>query len=70
MEELIVDLEYIKERVALVELAKDDPESAHIVQDDLWYSVLVAIAEGTENASELARAALQVIDIDYPRWHA
>ena len=70
MEELVVDFDYIIEQVALIEGEKEDPESAHVISDNLWRDVLTAIANGAENAAELAGAALQVDAIEYPRWYA
>jgi hypothetical protein len=53
------------------ELAKDDNENAHIKEDQLYYSVLRAIANGTaENAQEWASLVLTTKDFDFDRWYA
>ncbi|WP_459198739.1 hypothetical protein [Bacillus subtilis] len=45
-----------------------DDEIAHSMEDSLYLNVLMAIATGAENASELAEAALNTQDIDFQRW--
>lgn len=41
------------------EIGYDDPEVSHGLSNDLYRTVLAAIAEGHEDAAELARAALE-----------
>lgn len=65
-----VDLEEIRTRVARIEANRDDDETAHSQEDDLYTDVLRAIADGAPNASELAREALRTVDIDFARWCA
>ena len=63
-------IEEIKERLKAIETIKDDDEVAHILQDELYEDVLHAIAEGSENAKDLAIEALKVMYIDFARWFA
>lgn len=58
------------QRVAEIEARKSDDEMAHSEEDRLRKDVLEAIAEGAENARELAAAALETGAIDFARWCA
>ncbi|WP_433701746.1 hypothetical protein [Nocardiopsis sp. CA-288880] len=60
----------IRDRVARIEANRDDDETAHSMEDDLYTDVLKAIAGGAPNATELAREALRTVDIDFARWCA
>jgi hypothetical protein len=42
---------------------------AHAEEDELHRMVLRSIAEGAENARELARAALEATSIEFSRWY-
>ena len=59
-------------RAAVAQIAKcaDDYERAHGKEDDLHEAVLQAIADGAENAAELAREALKTADIEFARYCA
>lgn len=57
-------------KVAEIQEVEDDPEQAHAMEDDLYIQVLRAIADGAENAAELAEAALQSQLLDFDRWTA
>lgn len=49
----------------------DDPESARGLEDKLHQDVLRSIAYGNcANPAQSARAALQSLEIDFPRWRA
>jgi hypothetical protein len=51
-------------------LAHDD-ESAHVEEDNLYVSVLQAIADGTaEDPAGMAALALEATDIKFSRWYA
>jgi hypothetical protein len=65
-----VDINEIRTRVARIEAIRHDDEVAHSMEDDLYADVLRAIANGAENAAELAREALRTGDIDFARWTA
>jgi hypothetical protein len=61
----------VQDLVADIERNKRDPEMAHGFEDDLYRLVLEEIAYGlTQNPQELAEAALEAQDIDFPRWSA
>jgi hypothetical protein len=58
-------------RVQEIRANSDDPEMAHGQEDDLHQDALHAIAEGNyeETAADLARAALQTLEIKFSRWY-
>lgn len=58
----------VKKQVAYMKTIIHDDEAAHQCEDNLWQSVLQAIAEGAENPVELAKAALETKDIGFSRW--
>lgn len=62
----------IHQRIATIRSSVNDPEAAHDEEDDLWRRVLEAIASGEHEGSpqDLARAALQSREINFPRWCA
>jgi hypothetical protein len=60
----------VLQKVADIEAAKGDPEIAHGLEDDLYRSVLSAIAHGARNPKSLADAALHTQLVDFPRWRA
>lgn len=66
----MITIEEVEARVRMVESRKDDNESAHGIEDDLYEDVLRAIAEGSPEATALARAALKSKDVDFARWCA
>jgi hypothetical protein len=63
-------VEDIKRRVAKIDAEKDDDETAHGSEDQLWEDVLKAIADGAEDPAALAREALKTRDIEFSRWRA
>jgi hypothetical protein len=63
-----VTVEDIEACLWRIEQDKGDPEAAHTREDVLHSEVLRQIANGAENAQELARAALRSHSIDFPRW--
>ena len=66
-----MDIKYIAEKVKIIEnIGDDDPETSHILEDELQEEVLQAIANGAENSSELAKEVLKTSEIDFPRWYA
>ena len=64
----------IKDCVELVRLASDDPERAHMMEDELHLKVLSVFALGwyksDDECLDLADAALGTTSIDFPRWCA
>jgi hypothetical protein len=47
-----------------------DHEAAHSSEDALREEVLKAIAQGAENAAELAQIVLLTSELDFERWCA
>lgn len=60
----------VRFRVAEIAAMADDPEAAHGFEDSLWSEVLRAIAKGADDPAGLARAALETLELDFPRWRA
>lgn len=62
----------VRERVEEIRrIARDDDEAAHAGADRLYRSVLEEIANGRYNGAEaLAKAALEVEEIDFCRFYA
>ena len=59
VEKIIKDIQDIK-----------DQEAAHSREDELHQKVLDAIARGSKNAKELAKAALKTNKLNFGRWCA
>jgi hypothetical protein len=60
----------IRARVVVVRawaIDHEEYENAHKAEDQLWEDVLRLIADGAENAADLARAALDSRRVSYPR---
>jgi hypothetical protein len=58
-------------RVAAIRAERNDPESAHLLEDELWRDVLDLIANGKcPDARGWATAALVTKGIEFPRWSA
>ena len=58
------------QRVEAVRMAAGDEEGAHLREDELWADVLVAIANGADDAMSLAQAALRTKAMAFQRWCA
>ena len=67
---LTMTVNEVQERVEKIASLKDDPEDAHCEMDGLYLDVLMAIAEGQNNAQELAQAAIAVEKLDLTLWYA
>jgi len=63
-------IDEIRKRVAGIEEEAWDAEVAHSNEDDLYIDVLRFIAEGDTEVAPLAREALRVREITFPRWCA
>jgi hypothetical protein len=63
-------LEEVRKRIAEIKEISHDGEAAHSKEDDLYFDVLTAIAEGHPDAQELAREALKADEIPYHKWFA
>ena len=62
IEDIEKEIEHIKE-------CRYDNEIAHILEDKLWQKALEQIAEGDENAQEIAKAVLKTKDVSFVRWY-
>ncbi len=60
----------IEEKISEIKLLADDYEVAHSKEDDLHVNVLRVISEGEADARNLARKALETLDIEFPRYCA
>lgn len=65
IEDIIEDIKHVAGEGPFADL-----ESSHIMEDDLYTNILTEIANGAENAQELARAAVDLIDLDLDKWYA
>lgn len=64
-------LETIESQVRQIsEVALTDDESAHMMEDTLFQTVLKAIAGGCKDPQQLAQAALKSKDAAFHRWYA
>lgn len=50
--------------------ADTDPERAGILEHQLLADVAFTVAQGAPRSRETALVALEVLEVDYPRWHA
>jgi hypothetical protein len=63
--------EQVRQFVAEIRAAVNDPEDAHGREDDLYVAVLDAIAMGdTDDPKGIAYEALEARLINYPRFYA
>jgi len=53
---------------AIGQMGLHDAENAHIMEDNLHGDVLQAIASGSQDAAELASAALETLKFRHDRW--
>ena len=65
-----MNLEEAEMCVLDIKKASHDPERAHSKEDDLHIAVLKAIVEGHKDVAQLARIALETLDIEFSRWYA
>ena len=63
-------VERVLRKVSLVEAAQGDNEAAHDLEDELYRTVLYAIAHGAESPRELANAVLRTQLLNFRRWTA
>ena len=67
IEEIKLFIEYLK-----IE-GKSEPESAHIIEDEIKYLVIREISSGNlskEEMIEKCQLILEIDDIDFLRWYA
>lgn len=61
----------IKEAIKIIEAATGDPESAHVMEDDLYENVMRSIVKGTcKDPVKACKLALTTKNIDFARWYA
>lgn len=65
-----MDIQDIKSEIEVIKHTAGDYEIAHSREDKLHCDALRAIAEGADNASELAAEALKTLDIEFARYCA
>lgn len=65
-----ITLAEVRERVAALRENSADYEAAHGDEDRLHRQVLRAVVEQHPDAVEMARVALETVDIDFPRYCA
>ena len=65
-----MDVQFAKEWLDRIRGMTHDDEMAHCEEDALRDAVLIAIAEGTSDAQELAAIALETGEIKFARWCA
>lgn len=63
--------EFVKEYLAFIEEISGDDERAHIMEDNIYFAVIKAIAEGRcENITQCCVEVIKCEDIEFSRWHA
>jgi hypothetical protein len=67
-----MDVSHVRQRVQAIADAADDPEDAHMREDQLLVDVLKVIADSStdDQARALAGAALETRKIEFERWCA
>lgn len=65
-----MDLEQVKKRIQDIKDCSEDFEGAHSMEDSLHQDVLEHIANGGDNAQELALEALKTTQIQFARYCA
>lgn len=62
-------IEEVEAKVKEIAAMRGFDETAHEMEDDLREDVLRAIANGAENPSGLAAAALKTSELPFARWY-
>ncbi|GAP46877.1 hypothetical protein [Streptomyces azureus] len=67
-----MEVSQVRQRVQAIADAADDPEDAHMREDQLLVDVLKVIADSStdDQARGLANAALETRKIEFERWCA
>jgi hypothetical protein len=63
-------IDEVIQRIQAIKDNEDNYEVAHSLEDRLREDILKAIANGVDNAQELAQLALTTSDLDFSRWCA
>ena len=70
-EEYLNTVEHVRRRLEDIAASRGDAERAHSMEDDMHQAVLRSIAEGvSEDPAGCAKAALESLNISFPRWCA
>lgn len=67
IEEIKLFVEYLKTE------GKDDPESAHLIEDEIKSLVIKEISSGKLTKKEMiekCQLLLKIDNLDFPRWYA
>ncbi len=66
-----MNTQYISECLIAINQAARDPETAHILEDELYHEFILHVAtHGDENLRNMAMLVLRSKDISFPRWCA
>lgn len=60
----------VRARVEDIRASAGDDEAAHGMEDQLFESVLRAVADGHPQSVAMAKAALRSLELDFERWCA
>lgn len=60
----------VKKLVAEIDYNRNNNETAHRMEDELYTNVLRVIAVGSPNAQKLAQEALRAKKILFTRWYS
>jgi len=67
-------IEDIKKAIEDITKYSDDPERAHVLEDELYTTFIQSLANGEiktiEEAKQMATEIVKVLDLDFPRWYA
>lgn len=66
----MIDLKWVQDQLRLIEATAYDDESAHGHEDEMYVSVLEAVAAGHPQSALLAAEALKAYEMDFCRWYA
>lgn len=66
------DLEWFRNQLDLVEEMADDPERAHMREDELLWAFVHGVADGVLDPQEAQDIAIvfREADLDFPHWTA
>jgi len=66
-----MNLEKIKEEISAIKRqAADDPETAHSLEDNLYFDFVKFVAQRKDKIGKFAQVILKTKRISFPRWCA
>ena len=68
--DVVITVEEVRQQLAAIREATRDDEVAHSMEDELYRRVLEAVADGADDAPEMAALALETKSIEFSRWMA